>query len=67
MIIDRHYTQLEIEYALCPKCETELKKENTVYAVDPPLFTYVCPNCGYREHSTINYPHLNYIRRDSDE
>lgn len=46
--------------AICPKCEKELKQENTVLMTYPPLYQYVCLYCGKKFTSETDYPYIEY-------
>ena len=46
--------------AICPRCEEELKQENTMFPTYPPQYQYVCLYCGEKFTSKMNYPYIEY-------
>lgn len=45
---------------ICDKCNEVMLSNNTVVATYPPIYTYICPKCGYVEKSYEVYPMITY-------
>jgi uncharacterized Zn finger protein len=48
------------ERLYCDKCGEEMKFTGTVLCSHPPQYPHQCPNCGYRETTTTQYPHVYF-------
>ena len=50
----------------CDKCGTEMQTNGFVFTVCPPLYSYKCPQCGYKETTSDNYPHIVYVEIEEE-
>ena len=48
------------ERLYCDKCGEEMKPTEIVLTSYPMQYPYQCPNCGHRETTSVQYPHIYY-------
>lgn len=59
-MIKKYKVQPSMINIVCDKCNETMLPNNTVVATYPPIYTYVCPKCGYVEKSYEVYPLITY-------
>ena len=48
---------------LCDECGYEVEQEPIVLTSYPPMYSYICPNCGWKFITTEQYPRLEFQSR----
>ena len=55
------------ERLYCDKCGKEMKSAEITLATYPMQYPYQCPNCGHRETTIVQYPHIYYVTIDNKD